>query len=294
MLATIERFESGGSDGLAPAGFHAGFRQPPAFSRTTRRALPRRGGRGYVHPYTQRAGFDDKADFLDLGDLDPKKLVKNAVDTAASEIKAFYTDGMKKIKEGLKNIFDNLRKEIGDALDNIKTAAKKKFDEMVEDIKAGIEKFKKLAIEEYEKLRDKVETAFTKLKNAAKAELVVVKDKLLEVYSKVKDVAKEQMAAAMDVILEAVRPTVHKYVPPVIAVMGLTAFVAVSDIPPVKMLGALAGSLLSWTIFLLFLYVAYFTWLSTAGPEDKVAKFMGGPDLARRVGFIEGPELLYS
>lgn len=289
MLATIERFESGG--GPPKAAFADGS---PAFSRTTRRHVPRRGHRGYVHPYTQRAGFESKADFLDLGDLDPKKLVKNAVATAASEIKAFYTDGMKKIKEGLKEVFDNLRKDIGDALDNIKTAAKKKFDEMVETIKEGIEKFKKEAIEAYQALREKVETAFNKVKDAAKAELVVVKDELMKVYGKVKDVAKEQMAAAMDVILEAVRPTVHKYVPPVIALMGLTAFVAVSDIPPVKMLGALVGNLLSWSIFLLFLYVAYFTWLSTAGPQDKVAKFMGGPELARRVGFIEGPELLYS
>ena len=104
------------------------------------------------------------------------------------------------------------------------------------------------AIEEYGILREKAEAAFNKLKDAAKAELIVVKDELQKVYSKVKDVAGQQMNAAMDVILEAVRPTVHKYVPPVIAVAGLTAFVAVSEIP-LKMLGPIMGNLFSWTIF---------------------------------------------
>jgi hypothetical protein len=68
MLATIERFESGG--GPPKAAFADGS---PAFSRTTRRHVPRRGHRGYVHPYTQRAGFESKADFLDLGDLNGKQ-----------------------------------------------------------------------------------------------------------------------------------------------------------------------------------------------------------------------------
>ncbi len=291
ILASIERFESGSvGAGFADA--------PPAFSRTTRY---RRATKGYKHPYTQRAGFtqgragfDDfpmtvgsvRADFLDASALNPKQMVKDAIDTATKEIKDFYTEGMKKIKEGLKDVFDNLRKELSDALDTIKTKAKDEFNAIVEKIKTAINTLKDKAIEEYSILREKAEAAFNKLKDAAKAELIVVKDELQKVYSKVKDVAGQQMNAAMDVILEAVRPTVHKYVPPVIAVAGLTAFVAVSEIPPIKMLGSLMGNLFSWTIFLLFLYVAYFTWLSTAGPQDAVAKFMGGPEFARRVGFL--------
>ena len=291
ILASIERFESGS----VGAGFDAqSFTDaPPAFSRTTRY---RRATKGYKHPYTQRAGFTQgragftqghvRADFLDASDLNPKQMVKDAIETATKEIKDFYTEGMKKIKEGLKDVFDNLRKELSDALDTIKTKAKDEFNAIVEKIKTAINTLKDKAIEEYGILREKAEAAFNKLKDAAKAELIVVKDELQKVYSKVKDVAGQQMNAAMDVILEAVRPTVHKYVPPVIAVAGLTAFVAVSEIPPIKMLGPIMGNLFSWTIFLLFLYVAYFTWLSTAGPQDAVAKFMGGPDLARRVGFL--------
>jgi ElaB/YqjD/DUF883 family membrane-anchored ribosome-binding protein len=287
ILASIERFESGSVGAGSDA---QGFADvPPAFSRTTRY---RRATKGYKHPYTQRAGFASapeftlRADFLDASGLNPKQMVKDAIETATKEIKDFYTEGMKKIKEGLKDVFDNLRKELSDALDTIKTKAKDEFNAIVEKIKTAINTLKDKAIEEYNVLREKAEAAFNKLKDAAKAELIVVKDELQKVYSKVKDVAGQQMNAVKDVILEAVRPTVHKYVPPVITVAGLTAFVAVSEIPPIKMLGPIMGNLFSWTILLLFLYVAYFTWLSTAGPQDTVAKFMGGPDLARRVGFL--------
>ena len=176
ILASIERFESGS----VGAGFDAqSFTDaPPAFSRTTRY---RRATKGYKHPYTQRAGFTQgragftqghvRADFLDASDLNPKQMVKDAIETATKEIKDFYTEGMKKIKEGLKDVFDNLRKELSDALDTIKTKAKDEFNAIVEKIKTAINTLKDKAIEEYGILREKAEAAFNKLKDAAKAEL---------------------------------------------------------------------------------------------------------------------------
>jgi vacuolar-type H+-ATPase subunit H len=226
--------------------------------------------------------------------INPKEIVKNAIDELRNGLKDAYKKGVSEAKEAFTSVFRSVRDHVKNVLQVIRDFAEREFNAIVAETKKIFEAMKEEAIVVFDKAKTVGVAAYNKVKDAAEAEFkqvqTLVKSQFpdidfskgpgavlavgaLDMVGKIASTA--ETVAGYVLQNNSVKPVIHTYAPPLVAMSGLSAMVLVSTFKPLMILGEVVAGLVGWTILLMFMYIAICTWVVTAGPADDIAKAVG-------------------
>jgi vacuolar-type H+-ATPase subunit H len=245
--------------------------------------------------------------------INPKEIVKNAINELRDGLKGAYKKGVDEAKEAFTSVFRAVRDHVKNVLKVIRDFAEREFSAIIEETKkifgamkeeavVVFNKAKEVGVAAYNKVKEVAETEFKQVQTLVKSQFpdldfskgpgAVMAMGALSAVGKITSTAEAMAGYVLQ--NNAVKPVIHTYAPPLVALSGISAMVLVSTFRPLMILGELVAGLVGWTILLMFMYVAVCTWVVSAGPTDDIAKAvgswgvftMGAPSIVTKTTFI--------
>jgi vacuolar-type H+-ATPase subunit H len=234
--------------------------------------------------------------------INPKEIVKNAINELRDGLKGAYKKGVDEAKEAFTSVFRAVRDHVKNVLKVIRDFAEREFSAIIEETKKIFGAMKEEAVVVFNKAKEVAETEFKQVQTLVKSQFpdldfskgpgAVMAMGALSAVGKITSTAEAMAGYVLQ--NNAVKPVIHTYAPPLVALSGISAMVLVSTFRPLMILGELVAGLVGWTILLMFMYVAVCTWVVSAGPTDDIAKAvgswgvftMGAPSIVTKTTFI--------